>query len=134
MKSIVRNVAFYSLALFVLTYLLPGVRVSGGLSSFIIGGIILSLMFLTIKPILNIIAFPLNLVTLGLFSFFSNVIILYLLTIFYPNISVSSFKFGGLNFAGFIVPKLYLNTFFAFIVSSLVLSVIVTFLTWITKK
>ena len=117
-----------------LTVVLPGVKITGGIPTFIIGGVVLSLMFLIIKPILNIITLPLNFITLGSFSFFINVIILYLLTVFVPSISISSFAFSGIKFAGFIVPKIFVNTFFAFILASLVLSGVFTFLTWLIKK
>jgi len=134
MKSIVRNVTFYGLALFALTQFLEGVKITGGFPTYILGGIVLSLIFLIIKPILNIIAFPLNIITLGLFSFFSNVIILYLLTVFVPDIRINAFQFQGFSFAGFIIPKVYLNSFMAFVASALSLSLIVSFLTWLVKK
>ena len=117
-----------------LTLVLPGVKISGGIPIYILGGVALSLMFLIVKPILNIIAFPLNFVTLGTFSSLTNVIILYLLTTLIPNISIHAFQFNGIKFAGFIVPKLFVNTFFAFILASLLLSIIFTFLTWLIKK
>ena len=47
MKSLARNIAIYSLSLYLLTFILDGVRVSGGWVSYIIGGIILYLMFLS---------------------------------------------------------------------------------------
>ena len=134
MKSKITNILFYSFALFSLTLVLPGVKVSGGMPTYLLGGVVLSLMFLILKPVLNIIALPLNFVTLGSFSFLINVIILYLLTVFIGNISISSFEFSGLKFAGFVVPKFFVNTFFAFILASLLLSIIFTFLTWLIKK
>lgn len=134
MKSIVRNIAFYALSLFALTQLLAGVKISGGLTIYVIGGAILSIMFLVVKPILSIVTLPLNVITLGTFSFLINAIILYLLTIVVPNISIKGFEFSGFSFAGFIVPKLFLNTFFAFIISSFLLSIFVSFLTWLTKR
>jgi len=134
MKSIIKNVAFYSLSLFVLTVILPGVKVTGGLTSYILSGAILSLMFAVLKPILSVIAFPLNMITLGLFSFLINAVILYLLTLFVSSISITSFQSNGFSFAGFIVPALSVNKFFAFVVASLILSSVVSFLTWLTKR
>ena len=134
MKSIIRNIVFYSLALFALTQLLSGVKVTGGISTFIIGGAVLSVMFIVVKPILNIISIPLNIVTLGLFSFFSNVLILLLLTMFVPQIRITAFVFAGFSYAGFILPKTSLNLISAFVVSGLVLSAIITFLTWLIRK
>lgn len=134
MKAKLTNILFYSFGLFMLTLVLPGVKITGGIPTFIIGGVVLSLMFLIIKPILSIITLPLNFITLGTFSFFINVIILYLLTVFVQSISINSFTFSGLKFAGFIVPKVFVNTFFAFVLASLLLSSVFTFLTWLIKK
>ncbi len=134
MKAIVRNISIYSFSLFLLTQVLSGVKVSGGVITYIIGGAALSLMFVIIKPILSIITLPLNIVTLGTFSFLINAIILYLLTILVSGISIRAFVFKGFSFAGFVIPNVTLNTLFAFIVSSLFLSIIVGFLTWLIKK
>ena len=102
--------------------------------AFIIAGAALSLMFVTLKPVLSIITLPLNFITLGTFSFFINVVILYLLTLFISNISISAFEFSGLKYVGFIIPKFYVNKFFAFVIASFFLSVIFTFSTWLIKK
>ncbi|MEK7534323.1 MAG: phage holin family protein [Patescibacteria group bacterium] len=134
MKTIVRNIGIYSFSLFILTQVLSGIKVSGGVTTYIIAGVVLSIMFLIIKPILSIITLPLNIITLGLFSFLINAIILYLLTVLVKGISVSHFVFKGFSFAGFVVPSVTLNTFFAFIIASLFLSIFVGFLTWLIKK
>lgn len=134
MRTVIRNIVFYSFSLFALTQTLSGVRISGGVETYILGGVALSLIFLLIKPILNILTLPLNIVTLGTFSFFTNVILLYLLTIFVPKIKVSSFVFQGISYAGFMIPRTNVNQLLTFIVSGLALSAIITFLTWLIKK
>lgn len=134
MKAIVRKLSFYAFSLFLLTQIFTGVKISGGITTYIIGSIALSLMFLIIKPILTIITLPLNLVTLGLFSFLTNAVILYLLTVVVSGITISAFLFNGFSFVGFVVPKIYINEFFAFIVSSFFLSIFVGFLSWLIKK
>ena len=113
---------------------MDGVKVSGDITSYILGGVILYLLFSILKPILNIISLPLNFLTLGLFSFLINVIILYILTVFAPNIAITSFLFKGLSFAGFTIPRVFVGTFFAYVLASFFLSAIIGFLTWITKK
>ncbi len=134
MKSLFRNTLFNALSLFILTQAVSGLKVSGGLVTFIAGGLALSLLFLTVKPVLNLISLPLNLVTMGLFSFLINAIIFYLLTVFVTGITITAFTFSGFSFSGFIVPKMYFNTFFAFIIIALLQSFIVTFLSWLIKK
>lgn len=133
-KSIIRNIAFYSFALYVVSQVLTGIRVSGGFWTYILGGITLTLLFLILKPIISIITLPLNIITLGAFSFLINIIIFYILTIFVTSITVSAFTFNGFVLAGFVVPKLYLNNFFAFLVASIMLSAIIGGLKWMTEK
>lgn len=113
---------------------MTGVRVSGGFPTYFIGGIVLSILFLILKPVLSIVTLPLNIITLGLFSFVINAIILYFLTIIVPSISIGAFKFNGFSFWGFVVPQFHVNTFFAFIMASILVSFIIGFLRWLTKK
>jgi putative membrane protein len=113
---------------------MDGVRISGGLTTYIIGGVVLSLLFVIVKPILSLITLPLNIITLGLFSFLINAIILYLLTILVPAVSIVGFRFEGLSFLGFVVPQVSVNIFFAFIIASALMSLILGFLKWLTTK
>jgi putative membrane protein len=133
-KSILRKIIFYSVALFLTAQIFEGVKVNGGMLTYILGGVVLSLLFLIIKPILSIVTLPLNIITLGLFSFITNAIILYLLTIFVANISIAAFSFRGLSFLGFVIPGFSVNNFFAFIIVSVLVSFIVGFLKWLIEK
>lgn len=134
MKSLLRNVSFYSFSLFIVSQILAGVKVAGGFWGYILGGITLTLLFLIVKPILSIITLPLSIITLGAFSFLINVIILYLLTVFVTSITISAFTFNGFSFLGFVIPKISLNNFFAFLAASLLISAIIGGLKWITEK
>src|SRR3989338_5484897 len=97
MKTILRNTATYGLGLFFLSLINEGLIIQGGFNTYVIGGLVLCLLFMIVKPILKILSLPLNLVTLGLFSFLTNTIILYLATILVPQIKISSFTFSGAN-------------------------------------
>lgn len=134
MKGILRNIVFYSVALFLTSQVITGLAIKGGPAAYVIGGIVLSILFLIVKPILKIITLPLSIITLGIFSFLINAIILYLLTIIVSNISVTAFVFNGSSFAGFIIPQFYVNNFFAFVIASIFLSFIVGALKWLIKK
>lgn len=134
MRIIIRNVAINALVLSLLPVLLTGVKISGGLPTLIVGGIILSLMFIFLRPVLNIFALPLNFMTFGFFSFVINVFIFYLLTLFVFQIQINPFVFSGLNFAGFIIPEISFNSFFAFVITSFVFSFIVSAIEWLIKK
>lgn len=134
MKSVIRNTSINALALFVIPKVIDGVKITGGIETYLFGGFCLFLMSLILKPILNLITLPLNFLTFGSFSFITNIAILYLLTVFVSQISITSFAFQGFSFDGFIIPKIYFNTLFAFIVSAFVLSLIISLIQWLIKK
>ncbi len=134
MKSILRNTAIHTLALFLLPKIIPGVLVQGGITTLIFGGFVLTVIFLVLKPILNILSFPLNLLTLGLFSIITNSLLLYLLTIFVPGIIVHAFSYPRIEWLGFVIPSVSLNTFFAFVLSAIVLAAIVGGIRWLIEK
>jgi putative membrane protein len=134
MKRLLRNTIVNGTALALVVQLLPGVIVAGGLRTYVLSGLVLSLLNWIVKPILNILSLPFNMVTLGLFSFFSNAILLYLLTFFVTEIRITSFTFQGYTFAGFIAPAIHFNSFFAYIVAAALLSLFINFFHWINKK
>jgi putative membrane protein len=133
MKKIVRNISIYTFALFLLPKLIPGVHLTGGLWTLFVGGIGLALMFLIIKPILTLISFPVNILSLGLFSMLTNALILYLLTIIVTGVSVEAFTYQRFEIWGFVIPALSFNTFFSYVYTAFVLSFIDTFLSWLMK-
>jgi putative membrane protein len=131
MKTILRNIIIYTFALFVLPLIVPGVTIEGGLATLLIGAGVLTLLFLILKPILNIISFPVNLITVGIFNIFINALLVYLLTVFVTQITVSAFTYHNVTFAGFSAPDMAFNTFFAYLFTAFVLSVIAWFGKWL---
>jgi putative membrane protein len=133
MKSLLRATIVNAISLFFVSQVLTGVKISGGFITYIFGGLALALLFYIVKPILNILSAPLNFVTLGFFSIFTNIIIFYFLTVFVSDIAISAFTFNGISFAGFIIPKIHLSTLFAFWAVSFLQSVFVSFISWLFK-
>ena len=131
MKSILRSIGIYLLALYFIPQIVPGFTIEGGFLTLLIGAVILAFMFLVLKPILNIISFPINMVTLGLFSIITNALILYLLTIVVPNITVQPFTYPSTHLYGFITPTITFNTFFSYTFSAFILSCINSIIRWL---
>lgn len=133
MKGLLKNTIIDGFSLYLTAQTLSGVKVEGGFMTFVFGGLALSLMTSFLKPVLKVITLPINIITFGTFSFLINIIVLYLLTVFIPQIKVSAFVFPGFSLYGFIIPKFFLNTFFAFAAVSFTLSFIISFFRWIIK-
>ncbi len=131
MKGLLKDTVLYAFSLFLATYIFNGVTIYGGINNYIIGGFALTLLLLLVKPILTIITFPINVITLGLFSLFTNVIILYLLTVFVPSIEISSFTINSFTAFGVIIPTIVLNRFFAYCIVAAFISMLTGFINWL---
>ena len=133
MKTLLRNVLVYAFILFLLTKLIPGVHINQGYMPYVIGGVVLTLLNLFIKPILNIVSLPMNIITLGLFSLLINTAILYLFTIFVTDIQITSFTYEKMDAFGFVIPQTFFNTFFAYLYTSFVILIIDKSIQWLRR-
>ena len=118
MRAIARLIAINSLSIFLVSLFLPGLHVSGGFTSFIIGGTLLTITSTILDPIIKIITLPFNILTLGFLSFLTTLAALFLITTFYGSIRVSAFTFEGFTFAGIVIQKIQLSYLLSFIVIS----------------
>lgn len=87
---IVVRVLVTALALLVAAYLVPGIIVDS-LYIAIIAAIILGLLNLIAKPVLIILTLPINILTLGLFTFIINAAIFWFVASFVGGFSVEGF-------------------------------------------
>lgn len=60
---------------FGLTYVLPGVKFTGGFSAAVVFAVVLAILNLIVKPILSLLGLPLTVITMGLFSFVINAVV-----------------------------------------------------------
>lgn len=72
-------------------YLVPGFVVSGFIGALVLV-LVLSLLNVLIKPILFLLTLPINILTLGLFTFIINAIVLQLAMKVVPGVGSDSFK------------------------------------------
>jgi len=79
-----------AVALYAAFYIVPGFLVSGSVQQYLIAGLVLALLNLIVKPILKLISFPLILLTLGLFTFVINALILWLLDYLVAFVTIES--------------------------------------------
>jgi|CXWL01.1.fsa_nt_gi putative membrane protein len=76
--------------LLLVTRLLPGFTVESFYTALIVA-IVLGVLNVTIKPILSILTLPLNIITLGLFSFVINAVLLLLIASFVEGFHIEGF-------------------------------------------
>lgn len=88
--GIILAIVFNAVGLWATTFV-PGITYNGDLITLLIGGVILGLFNLIVRPVALLISLPLLIVTLGLFYFVLNGILLWVVSLLIPGYFV-----GGL--------------------------------------
>lgn len=79
-----------AVALYVAFYIVPGFIISGSIEHYLIAGTILALLNMLVRPVLKVISFPIILLTLGLFTFVINALMLWALDYLLGFVSIES--------------------------------------------
>lgn len=133
MKTLIRNIVLNSFCLWIISLLSGAVAFSNKLEVLIFASISLAIVNLFVKPLLNLIFLPLNLITLGTFRWVVNIIVLSLVTVLVPGFHIQTFVFTGLNFAGFVIPAIKFNVILSYLAVSFLLSVLSDIIYWLFK-
>lgn len=133
MKKLLRNFLIHLSAIWITSFLIPGFTLTGGPKTLVLGSLGLMFVNMMIIPLLRIMFLPLNLLTLGLFTWVINVVGLYVLTTIIPQIKLMPFYFQGMNLGAFSLPPGQLNVLQTAVVASLLIGFISHFFQWLSK-
>ena len=133
MKKIIRYFLINLAALWISTQIIPGLTFTGGVNTLVIGGFAFAIINFLLVPLLKILFLPLNLLTLGLFSWIVNVLALYALTTVVSGIHLTPFTFEGAVYNGFTIPAVDMNIFWVAVAASFIIGIITQFLQWLVN-
>lgn len=131
MKALIRYFLVNLVSLWITTELIQGLTYIGGFQSLLLGALVFTIINFLLVPLIKVLLLPLNLLTLGLFAWLTNVLALYALTTLYPAFSLRPFFFPGYNLGGFTIPTYDLSTLMVVIVSAFLIGIITHFLHWL---
>lgn len=77
-------------AVFITAYFLPGVKVDGFITAIIVA-IVLGIVNFVVKPVLHLLTLPITILTLGLFSFVINALMILLVSALVSGFHVDNF-------------------------------------------
>ena len=101
MKRLIRTWIYYTLAIYLVGELIPGFKISTDLRGLLLSGLSLALLFNFVNPILKFLFLPINMLTLGLFTFVSQVLTFYLFLGLWPDyFQIKTWEFSGLILSG----------------------------------
>jgi len=88
--GIIVNLLINGLAVYITAYVLPGVSVDNFITAIIVS-VVLGVVNTFLKPILLILTLPATILTLGLFTFVINALMVYIVATFVPSFHVDGF-------------------------------------------
>lgn len=134
MKTLLKILAGNGVSLYVLSKLFPAFQIEGTLRTFAVATTTLSLLQILVRPVLELVLLPVNLLTLGVFRWVSSVVILWFMMKLVPGISVLPYHFEEFSYRGVVIPETNLSGFWSIVVSAFVLSWISSLVNWITSR
>ncbi|HKZ35305.1 MAG TPA: phage holin family protein [Patescibacteria group bacterium] len=124
MTKFIRQSLLNSFTLYLAGLVYPGIIVPQALVDLLLAGLIFTLVNRLIKPVIKLFLLPLNLITLGLFSWIVNVIVLFIMTKLVSSLSVTGFTLAATSLSGFATPALIISLPVSYILASIFLSLI----------
>jgi uncharacterized membrane protein YvlD (DUF360 family) len=134
MKTLLRSFIINLAALSITVSVIPGLTNQGGAKTLVIALFVLAIINLLIRPIVSLLLLPINLLTLGMFRWLVNVIMLAILTSIVKDIRVNEFPFQGFTYHGFVIPIVEFSRFWTLVLASLSLSITNAFLFWVARE
>lgn len=133
MRTILKHFLIDTVCLYIISQAVSGMVFAEGLYTLALAGFVLMLATMIVRPIINILLLPINLITFGLFKWVTFAITLYLVTLVVPGFHIGQFVFNGFSSYWFSIPVVTLSGILAFIAFSFTISIISSILNWIFK-
>ena len=133
MKSILRHYVIDATSLYLVSQIAGGIVFEKGFETLALAAVALTIATLLIKPIVNILILPLNLITFGLFKWVGSAIALYLVTLTVSGFKINNYLFSGFTTSWFDVPAIAFAGTLSLIAFSFLLSFLTSFVNWLVK-
>ncbi len=133
MRSIIKHFLINTVALYLISQAVGGINFAKGVETLFLTGAVLSLATMVVRPILNLLLLPFNLITFGLFKWVTYAITLYLVTLVVPGFTLTNFVFAGWSSYWISLPAISLTGTLSFVAFSFLISFVSSILYWIFK-
>lgn len=131
MKTVLKHFIINTVSLYLVSQAVSGMAFAQGSYTLLLAGTVLTLAAFVIKPIINILLLPINLITFGLFKWVGYAITLYIVTLVVPGFKLLDFIFKGYHSYWFSIPSISLSGVLAFVAFSFLISFVSSLAYWI---
>jgi len=122
MRNFIIRILATAAALYVNSYLIAGYQIQDTWQAYLIASIVFIIFNAIASPIIKILLLPINLLTLGLLRWLTNVIVLYLFDLIYQGVTITGYDFVGYSSSLLSLPPMHISLFWTLVLSSFVIS------------
>jgi uncharacterized membrane protein YvlD (DUF360 family) len=122
MRNFVVKVIANMASFYVAQYFVDGFTIAGTWQAYLLTAVVFMIFNVLVAPIIKLLLLPINLITLGLLRWLTNVLVLYIFDILYTGVSITGYHFGGYSSPVIGLPAANLNLFWTLVIASLFMS------------
>ncbi len=122
MRKLLVRILGTALSFYITNALVAGFHIKPDLTTYLVASLVFILINAILKPIIKLILLPINLITLGLFYWLINVIVLYIFDLVYDGVTITAYNFAGFHSSLLNLPPMHLSLFWVLVVSSFLIS------------
>jgi putative membrane protein len=133
MHRLLKHFLIDTVSLYLISQVVSGIVFENGLYTLLLTGLILMLTTMIVKPVINVLLLPLNLVTFGIFKWVAYAISFYLVTLLVPGFKLLDFAYRGYSSNLFSIPAISLTGTLSFLMFALLVSFVSSVMYWLFK-
>ena len=122
MRKFIVRLLGTAIAFYLTNLLVDGFQIQPNFNTYLVASLVFLLINAILKPIIKLILLPINLITLGLFYWLINVIVLYIFDLLYDGVTITAYQFPGFHSSILNLPPMYLSLFWTLVISSFLIS------------
>src|SRR3990167_4256310 len=133
MRAIFKHFIIDTVSLYLISQSITGLVFENGFYTLLLTGLVLMLTTMIVKPVINLLLLPINLITFGFFKWVAYAITFYLVTLLVPGFKILDFAFNGYSSNLFSIPSVALTGTLAFLAFAFLISFLTSLMNWLFK-
>lgn len=133
MKGILKTYIINTSSVYLLTVLIPAVSIKGGFEALLYASLVYSILNNLVSPVINIIMFPINLLTLNITAWMLNIVMIYIWTLIVRSVIITSWSVSPFHLGPLLITPFILEPWQVLITAAVVLIILIKFIGYIMK-
>lgn len=131
MRYLIKNLFIFLISVISLMLAIDQIKIIDGWVGLLYSVLVLFMLYWLVKPVIGIIFFPINLVTLNLSAWLIDILIFYIWTLISPQVKIGNWHFAGLNKGPISISGYDFAAWQVIIISGILLSIFIKFYKWL---